>query len=265
MRTLLAGALALCALAAADHGTSAFAADMAVKAPSAPVAATNWTGLYLDTAVGWQQSSYRWNYDASTLPGIAPFSMSSTDAVMGGHIGYQQQFNWLVIGGEFGGSATFRNRFATSIPTPSPGAPPCAFGTGAQCQASVGSVMTAGGRLGVAWKDVLIYGVGGSAFDASIASRAVFNGSGIEYSSSRGANGYYAGGGVDYMLTRTNVGDWIIGVEYEHIGLRNVQLFSSSNAFSPCAPGHNCAERVIGAKEDIVWGKLTVKFNPLGL
>lgn len=236
----------------------------ALAAQPMPVTVSpSWTGLYLDGDIGWEQTSNRWDYNASTLPGLSPFSISSNDGVLGGHIGYQQQFNWLVIGGEFGGSATFSNHFATSIPTAVPGGPPCTFGTGVQCQTAVGSAMTIGGKMGLAWQDWLVYGTGGAAFDGSVTSRAIFAGSSIETSTAAKANGYYVGGGIDYMLTETNFGDLIVGVEYEHIDLGNVQLFSSSNGFAACAPGPNCAERTIGTREDIVWGKVTLKFNPI--
>jgi outer membrane immunogenic protein len=248
-------------------GAQALAADMEVKAPPAPAAATaSWTGLYLDAEAGWEQTTNTWNYFASTLPGIAasPFTASVSNGVLGGHIGYQQQFGWIVAGAEVGAFTPFNTKFATSTPTPAPGAPPCSFGTGAQCQVTVGSVTTAGGKIGLAWQDWLIYGVGGSAFNAGVASQVIFAGLPIETSSSATAKGYYVGGGLDYLLLKTTFGDLIGGIEYQHIDLGNVLVLSSSNGFLACAPGPNCAQRNIGTREDVVWGKLTVKFNPFG-
>jgi outer membrane immunogenic protein len=253
MKYLLAGILAF----------FAFASVNAAPMTPAAVVSTNWTGFYLDSDAGWRQTSDSWNYNKN--PTGVPFSISTSDTVLGGHIGYQQQFNWLVVGAEFGGSSTFSNHLATSIATLAPGAPPCSFGTGSQCQASVGSVMTAGGKLGLAWQDWLIYGIGGGAFNAGVASQVVFAGLPIETSTNATANGYYVGGGIDYMLSKTNLLDLIVGVEYEHIDLGTVQLFSSSNGFLGCTVSINCAQRTISPKEDIVWGKVTVKFNPWGM
>jgi opacity protein-like surface antigen len=234
-----------------------------IATPALAANTANWTGIYLDADVGSQWNSYSWTYNGLNLPGFPPFSVSSSDGVIAGHVGYQQQFNWLVVGAEFGGLAAFSNPFATSVPTSVPGGPPCRFGTGTQCQVTGGSFVTGGGKLGVAWQDWLAYGVGGAAFDAGIRSQAEFNGAVIETSSTGNANGYYVGGGLDYMITKTNFGELIVGAEYEHIALGAVQLFSSSNGFLACS-GVNCGQRTISATEEIVLGKLTLKFNPFG-
>jgi hypothetical protein len=73
--------------------------------------------------------------------------------------------------------------------------------------------------------------------------------------------GWYAGGGVDYMLSQSRLLDMIIGIEYEHVDLGSHLLLSSVPAFLSFTAG-NAFNRNISATEDIVWGKITVKFNP---
>ncbi len=237
----------------------AFAADMAVKAPApAAVVSADWSGLYADVGVGWQRTNDTWFYN-DAIPGLGgpPFSMSSTSASIAGHVGYQQQFNWLVIGGEVGKSAPWNDNWAVSVPSPGPGSLPCLFGTGSTCQVQVGDVTTYGAKLGVVWQNWLVYGVGGGA-RGNIASRVVSTNGGTDSSSPNSANGWYAGGGADFMAFKSRPFDMIVGVEYEHVDLRTLQQFSSFNGFVS-----SFDQRTIHPTEDIVWAKLTLKLNPL--
>jgi outer membrane immunogenic protein len=248
---------AMTAVAVIGFASVAFAADMPVKAPPpapVPVVTADWTGLYFDADIGWEQSRYNWSWPtASPLDatfGVAPFSMSQNGGVMGGHVGYQQQFGWLVVGGEFGASGLLNSRWATTATS----AGACLSIPNFSCQALIGNVVTGGGRLGVDWGDWLVYGVGGGAW-GSVGNQTVSTETG-SFNPTNGPrySGYYAGIGVDYMFAKTGPLDMIVGVEYEHVDLGSetqVSLFIPGS-FNPA----------IGAKEDIVWGKLTVKFNP---
>jgi outer membrane immunogenic protein len=135
------------------------------------------------------------------------------------------------------------------------------FNVGQQCQTLIGDVMTAGGKLGVDWGNWLVYGVGGWArgeVHSQITSTPIASGdttNGPRYS------GWYAGGGFDYMFASTRLFDFIAGVEYEHIDL-GTQLQLSSLASPFVFAIGNPFNRTVSATEDIVWGKLTVKFNP---
>jgi len=260
MKTNIIGGLAISALLIAAPLSTAFAADMAVKAPlpAVPVAVTDWTGLYFDVDLGWERDSYNWNWNSPTLlaAGFGGVGMSSPSGVsVGAHIGYQQQFNWLVVGLEAGASKLADSPFSTSAATTVGGRPPCGGGVGQFCRAQIGYVSTFGGKAGVAWQDWLFYGVGGKAFGASINSAVVgAAGAAIETYSPTNASGWYVGGGVDLMLVKSKFGDLIGGVEYQHIQLQTIQTIGS---VVPAADQHD-----LSAKEDIVWAKLTLKFNP---
>ena len=272
-------------------GSPALAADMAVKAPPASPATVvhnSWSGLYVDGAAGYQWTDYNWTFNSPYLntlapPGAglsAPFSMSSGSGALGFHIGYQQQFNWLVVGAEFGGSTPIKSRAAVSAAAqannPTNNYLPCGFTnetagvTSSTCQASIGSVMTFGGKLGVASGDWLLYAVGGSAFNAGLSGSIVGNNGAIQVSNvGARANGYYVGGGLDYMLAKTNLVDFIVGLEYEHIGLQSANLcgggtIAGVGAPAPCGTSGSVLQSAVSAQQDIVWGKLTMKFNPFG-
>ena len=260
---------------------SADAADMPVKAPPpAPGSAvTNWSGAYVDGAFGWEWSRNTWTFNSPFLavfaeaPVGAPFSNSTANPVLGFHLGYQQQFGWLVVGGEFGAIGQINDRFVMSAPsaaTPIIGVPPCGVfvAISSTCESRIASVLTAGGKIGYASGDWLAYGVGGAAFDASVESRIV-NTAGFSDSGTGGrGHGYYVGGGIDYILAKTSLADLIIGFEYEHVGLDAAQVCSDNQAIggSPCnlATAASVLQRTVSAQQDVVWGKVTVKFNPFG-
>jgi hypothetical protein len=63
------------------------------------------------------------------------------------------------------------------------------------------------------------------------------------------------------MLASTRLSDFLVGVEYEHVDLGSQLQLSSSSAPLPFSVP-NLLNRTVGATEDIVWGKVTVKFNP---
>ena len=244
------------------------AADMAVKAPAPiAVASADWTGAYLDVGIGWQHDSFNWAY-TNFAPAQNAFSLSNGQGSVTGHIGYQQQFNWLVVGGEIGAFKSINSKAATIV---SPGgaatAGPCTNVAGFSCQASITSTALAGGKVGVDWGNWLVYGVGGVAFNSGI-STAIFNPAGIQQDagSSQASHGWYLGGGLDYMLLRTGFGDLIGGVEYEHVNLKSVAQCSAplpGSAVVGGCPGTVAAvSRFVSASEDAVWAKLTLKFDP---
>jgi outer membrane immunogenic protein len=253
--------LAIAAIAAL--GTAADAADMAVKAPPpAPVLtpAADWTGIYLDGAIGWEHTHFDLALLNPAPPTLSPTSMSQNGGVVGGHIGYQQQFGWLVVGGEFGMAGTMTSSFASVT---SQGGPfgTCGITAGTQCQARLNDVEMAGGKLGVDWQNWLVYGVGGWA-RGTVEARTISAATGGSFESTNGApynHGWYAGGGFDYLLLQGRPLSMIVGIEYEHVDLGTAAQLSSLDGYGPSPPG--LSGRNISARKDIVWAKVTVKFN----
>jgi outer membrane immunogenic protein len=246
---------------AALIGPSAFAADMAVKAPAAPVpVAANWTGFYVDAGVGWQKDRFNWSY-TNFAPAQLPFSLSQGQASITGHFGYQQQFNWLVIGAEVGTFASMGGRVASITSNGVAATGPCNNLAGYVCQASIASATLAGGKLGVDWGDWLLYGVGGAVVKSNIATS--LSGNAVDSGQPSATRGWYGGGGVDYLLYKSKPFDLIGGVEYEHVKLNTVNECSVNPiAIAGGCPGTPAAAaRSVSATENAVWAKLTLKLN----
>jgi outer membrane immunogenic protein len=249
------------ALTAAGPALASELSPATSAAPLASAAVTDWSGFYLDGDAAWLRKSYTWNTDDAAGPNFnSTFGLANSEVGLGGHLGYQRQFGWLVVGGEAGIFTSFGDRFA-SVTSPGTGAGlTCGLAfPGQMCQARIGAVLTYGGKLGVAWSDWLLYGVGGGAA-GGLRSQINLVGAGLapglaDYTPSANANGWYVGGGVDYMLFKGKPFDVIVGVEYEHVELGAVQEYSSNNGFGP---GYD--QRALSAKVDTVLGKVTVKF-----
>ena len=268
MKHSIAGVLGISAfLIAAPLGANA--ADLAVKAPPPAPVVYDWTGFYLDVGAGWQDDHFKWTYYGMTPVPDTPFSMSHGTGSITGHIGYQQQFGWLVVGAEIGAFRPMEGNWA-SVTSPG-GAPGCFNAVNYRCRASIDSTSLAGGKLGVDWGDWLVYAVGGVAFDTAITTQIV-NPAGalFDFGASQNTHGWYVGGGFDYMMLKTRFGDLIGGVEYEHVQLAGITTCSFIQAGN-VVTGTICptniasafnASRTVSATEDAVWAKLTLKFNP---
>jgi outer membrane immunogenic protein len=236
----------------------ALAADMPLKAaPPAVPAEYDWSGFYAGLNAGWIDSTYRWQYtNPAPATCCAPFSASVNDAIIGGHIGAQWQWSHIVIGVEAAIDDFIERNQANGAGCIAPNS------LTISCQLTPGSFDTVGGRLGYAWSNWLIYGDGGGAWSSvntnlntNLPGAALFDFSSAKY------NGWYAGGGVEYVLLRGAWVDLIGGVEYQHIDLGTQTQLSALDGFRACPPGVNC--RNVGATEDLVRVRLSLKWNPL--
>jgi outer membrane immunogenic protein len=226
---------------------SAIAADMRVKAPVPVVAAAyNWTGFYGGINYGWDRERIDWTY-TNPVPFIPPHALSGDTGILGGHIGYQYQWQQFVFGVEGALSLPTNGAFAGFVPC-APAASPTS-----QCQARVSSLRTLGGRLGWTTGSWLFFGTGGWA-TANVSTReltvppAVFDVSQI-----RRHDGGYVGAGVEYGVTA----NLIVGVEYQHVSLNTLYHASSADAFGPSPPGVN--GRNIAPTMDIVRARVSLK------
>jgi outer membrane immunogenic protein len=229
---------------------SAYAADLELKAP--PINAYNWTGLYGSLGAGWARSDVSWALTNPAPAGLPPFSAASNDGIVSGKVGYQYQFGFVVLGVEAGISSLIDQ----SIPAGPVGGGPggCTANAGQLCQVHISApIATVGGKLGFAWNSWLFYGEGGTAW--SQVQSQYFTpppGPGVFDPISQDRTGWYAGGGIDYVLLRSAPVDLIVGAEYRHVDLGSQFVQSPNGAAN---------SRVIGAKEDSVLGRVTLKWN----
>ncbi len=209
--------------------------------------AFSWTGFYAGLNGGWTRESFNWRYTNPVPPTIqgANTSFDRDNAIVGIHGGYNLQWNWLVLGAEASLSTPTGGNFASSIPG-------CVSVAGSLCQARMSTLVTAGGRLGLAYNNWLFYGSGGWA-SANAATReltvppAVF-----DTSQAHRHDGWYAGGGVEWAF----LSSLIFGVEYLHVDLNTRYHASSADLFGPSPPGVN--GRNLSPSMDIVRARLSL-------
>jgi outer membrane immunogenic protein len=251
MKRFVLGIVALAAMAAGP----AMAADMPVKAPApAAVSYYDWTGVYLAAGIGTQRTKVDWAYtNPSPATCCAPFSDTYNDTNLGGFAGAQIQWGWLVVGVEAGASSATGSQYATGQGCVAPNSFTIA------CQARISSaVLTAGGKLGIAWGNWLFYGDGGYA-TAQIHSQLRGGPPGLLTfdGTARTHNGWYAGAGLDYVIYKGVLVDAIVGLEYQHVDLEQRVHLSVLDGYAVCPPGVNC--RNLTAKEDIFRARLAIK------
>lgn len=174
------------ALSAVLGVSAASAADLAVKAPIAPVAtsAYSWAGFYIGGNVGysWGRAASNLNADPVTvnLNALTPFNTPGfvgSDTLMpkgvigGGQIGYNWQAsqNWvfgleadLQASGEKA-SRSFSNAFSFTAAPPNPPFPVSGLAT-LDYAAKITWFGTVRGRVGYAWDRVMLYATGGLAY-----------------------------------------------------------------------------------------------------
>jgi outer membrane immunogenic protein len=187
---LLSTALSLVA------ASSAFAADLPVKAPYAPAPLPSWTGFYagVNLGGGW----------ANTNDGLG--SGDLTGFVGGGQVGYNWQLGQFVLGieGDFQGTTQKKTDTVGAI----------------SVEQKLPWFATLRGRLGYAPGPVMFYVTGGAAW-ANYELSASSGGLSISDNSTQSA--WTVGGGVEWMF----LPHWSTKVEYLYVdtGDKNVTLF----------------------------------------
>jgi outer membrane immunogenic protein len=213
--------------AVALTGSAAFAADLPSRAPPPvylpPPPIFTWTGIYIGGQIGyaWGTGSNNFNeFDPFTGTAFATSAGGTPNGVIGGaHVGYQYQFNQLVLGleGTVDGTS-LRNNAVASLPFFGG-----RFNVNASTNADVqGSIR---GRLGVAWDRALIYATGGVAFGGFNTNFSV-NGNAADgtpfFASNSFSNtrvGWTVGGGIDYAVTN----NWSIFAEYRYTNFGSIR------------------------------------------
>jgi len=253
----------------------ALAADMPVKAPAAvSTAPYNWTGLYVGGTAGgaWTKGDvsldtvngtpalYRPG-DIPALNALGSPSLSGSEAIFGGKIGFNHQWGSYVAGLE-GDFSSFRfNKSASATGNPFTSAPPYAFGFAEfDTNVSTNWLATVRARAGYAVDRAFFYGTAGAAFAKVNFSNTYHAQSPLGFgfddeatSASKTKVGWVAGGGIDYAVT-TN---WIVSVEYLHVDLGSIETSGLvTTGFTPNAT-FNFSTKLTS---DIVRGGIAYKF-----
>ena len=182
------------------YSTLAALAFMAVPAVSDET--HNWTGLYLGAHAGWAFGDVSVkDIDGGVSPG--PFNYNATGVFGGGTAGYNLQLGPFVVGPEV--DLGYMNLSGSStIPSSDPH-------YHQNLTLDGGFYAVAGGRVGVAFGNALIYGKGGWAFYDGQAEQATTK----TYYTPTGTDpfsGFAYGGGLEYALGH----GWSVKGEYLH-------------------------------------------------
>jgi outer membrane immunogenic protein len=204
---------------------AAFASDLPThKAPPPPPApaAFSWTGFYVGV-----QAGYGWGAesdDFSYVPRVLD-SFDVSGPIGGAHIGYDQQFDTLVIGVvadidasgiEGGKSSTFNGTYNEGVGVTS-------LSMRNTWQASLRA------RAGVAFDRLLIYGTGGVAFADDKETAAVNDPNFFAWSGSQTNTlvGWTIGAGAEYAFDR----HWSASAELRYADFGKGSYSGSSNHF----------------------------------
>jgi outer membrane immunogenic protein len=225
MKKLLLASIASIALVALGAGSSALAADMAVRAPIIPPAPVfSWTGFYVGVQIGGA-----WAHDNASIenPGIPvaiflPFTVDMDGVIGGGHIGYNWQVGQWVFGVE--GSVDAANLKKSFVV----GVCPLFCGNATTETDIQGSFR---GRIGVAFDRALFYATGGVAI-ANITNTYDTTQFGGGFASIEDTHvGWTVGGGIAYAVTN----NWSVRAEYRYsdfgdfIDKSNIAFFPATN------------------------------------
>ena len=236
----------------------ATAADLPVRSPYrpvpavAPVAAYNWTGIYLGGHGGYGWGRAKWSdvqaldtaFEDDTLSGEGP-DHKPKGAIAGGQLGFQYQWGAFVFGIELSGAwANLRDKSC------------CEFGAlDDNYTTTIHSIYQAVGRLGVAagpWHGYIKGGYAGGRVGIDLVDHVGVptNGSDKQWT-----DGFVLGGGLEYALTPF----LILGVDYSYIHLNNRD--HTLNLINDGSVTYSVAVPEIHA----VVGRVSYKFNMPGI
>ncbi len=218
-RLLLTSAIALLAATGA-----AAAADLIVEQPmvaAAPVAAGDWEGFYAGIVGGLGSGTV--DYTDIGAPGIVAADPSISGGMIGGTVGYNAQFDSVILGFEADLSWANLNGSRSN-------------GAGNTFQSSVNWLGTVRGRVGIDLDPVLLYATAGLATGA-LTTTLVGPPDARAYTGTH--VGYTVGGGAEFKVTE----DVSVKAEYLYtdLGRRDIptgSLFGGSTANTAQASFH---------------------------
>ena len=223
--------------------TPASAADMAVKAPPAPLPPPvySWTGFYIGANGGWGQSRTCWDFVPAVGAVVADGCSTRSGGVVGGQIGYRWQAGQFVFGVEGQGDWADLESSRLSVINP-------LFSTTTKTD-GLGLIT---GQLGWAWDAALFYVKGGAAVTSNRYDiYTTVGGIGVASASSTRWGGAL-GVGFEYGFTP----NWSIGLEYDRLFMGD-----ANNTFSVVNPIVAGAANRIGQDVDLLTIRLNYRFG----
>ena len=225
------------AIAAVTIVGSAFAADLAVKAPPPPAPVWSWTGFYIGANGGWgwansNTTATTFQSTVTAIPVIPNqnFSQNLDGAVFGAHLGYNWQVgpNWLIgLEGDFDGANINKSR-ALIVADPLLGSGGTAT-DGFMVHSQIQWLASIRGRIGWTAGPNLFYFTGGGAWEQVNRNflLSTDTAAGVFSESAAGTftttkSGWVAGLGYERMIAQ----NWIVRAEWLHYGFSGLGAVS---------------------------------------
>jgi outer membrane immunogenic protein len=255
------------AATAALGGTSVALADGYAAPRVAYERPANWSGVYFGLDSGYQWSSIDVTSPGATIvfPGVVfgptNFSSEHNNAVVGAHLGYQQQFGAVVLGVEGGWLTSFRDEDGSSGTCIRPSVAAVAPNV-LECSARFNDVLTIGGRVGWAAGHWMPYATGGyanAAYDFSVRvtnPTVPFPTSTLVEEAHARLNGWYIGGGVEWAISP----GWTTGIEYRHYEFEGRSVDSTFHLGGPVGVGPS-APTSLDATTDTVTARVSWRWG----
>lgn len=229
-------------IAAIGMGGVALAADIPDEAPAPPPPAPerfDWTGFYLGA-----QGGYEWRKDDFEDP-IVPFSgdLKFDGAVLGGHVGYDHQFNGFVLG--IVGDIEWADGSGTGTVS----------GTSVMGRAEANWQGSIRARLGYAFERAMVYVTGGASFgnfDFDYTCCGLGFGIGDQFDET--VWGWNIGGGLAYKINN----NWEIWGDYRYTDYKE----ASSGIINCCAGPPNTQDHNVDTHAARIG--VSYRFNPGG-
>jgi opacity protein-like surface antigen len=208
---------------------------------------SSWSGFYggVNVGGGWGMSNWK-SADgllATASTSSFPGSGTADGLIAGGQIGTNYQFGSWVAGVEVSASWANFDGYAKCATTESP------FRSYA-CRSSIDNLVTVTGRLGQAYGDLLIYGVGGAAWARENHEAYRNDGSVNRFTGESTRAGYMLGAGLEYAFTPA----WSGKLEYDYIDF-GTKTLALTDQFG------NTSNVAIGQQLNLVKMGLNYKFG----
>jgi outer membrane immunogenic protein len=233
----------------------ASAADMAVKAPVAPIPPPcTWCGFYvgLNAGASWSKNDdvYTATVGGTSITAVA--RPEKTSFIGGGQVGYNWQWGQFVLGIE--SDLAFRQHTDGANLVPFPAVP----SDQVNITNSQNWLVTVRPRAGVAFGNVLLYGTGGLAFgevEHSYQEIRVTTGQARMLADSSDKTGWAAGVGVQWAFAP----NWSVGAEYLHVDLGSTTLAQGPSTVAGLA--FPASQTIFANKSDMIRAKLDFQFS----
>jgi outer membrane immunogenic protein len=245
MKKVLIAVLGLMAVASAPARAADLPAKVYSKAPAAPLAVYDWSGVFIGFNAGGGSDHNCWTNSfaggAPTVPSVSEGCVDTTGALLGGQIGYRWQASNWVLGIEAQGDWANLEGSTASL-----------FLTAPQVtnQSKINGLGLFTGQVGYAWNNVLWFVKGGAAVTSN-QYNGITTATGVVFDQ---ASETRWGGTVGTGIEIGFAPNWSVGAEFNY-------LFMGTRTLNLNAVPANILSRTESIQENVITGLLRVNYH----